>query len=69
MCERNLIAKVSVTNNLWQRKIVRGNEALNIMIWAVPLENQRFAYAKNKGADQLYNNCKADQQLYYHTCL
>ena len=28
MCERKLIAKVSVTNNLRQRNIVRGNQAL-----------------------------------------
>ena len=28
MCERKLIAKVSMTNNLCQRKIVHGNKAL-----------------------------------------
>ena len=27
LCERKLISKVSVTNNLHQRKIVRGNQA------------------------------------------
>ena len=26
-------------------------------------ENWLFAYAKNKGADQLHSNCAADQRL------
>ena len=30
MCERKLVAKVSVTNNLHQRKIVHGNQALMV---------------------------------------
>ena len=38
MCERKLIAKVSVTSNLRQRKIVCGNQALReIMIFYVKI--------------------------------
>ena len=32
-------------------------------IWAAPLENFYFTYAKNKDADQMCSNCTADQRL------
>ena len=64
---------LDTTNFVWKAKVgcvkllERPKLCLNgthaDLIWGVSWENLVFAYAKNKDADQLRGNCKADQRL------